>query len=167
MTQCEFIVFVTLVWKYRLSYAVLAAHWPPLGWSRFPRAYCGFCGCGRCPPSSSYCLPILGCSSRKASMEIFQYTNPFVLDIPKEWNAAVTSMGASFWHYLRARMGAAVTIHFVRNGEFTRYTIYGNAYGCLWQGFVVHLQCSWSERCTACFWSLWRCCTLSASPPQW
>ena len=62
----------------------------------------------------------------------FQYTNPFVLDIPKEWNAAVTSMGASFWHYLRARMGAAVIIHFVRNGEFTRYTIYGNAYGCLW-----------------------------------
>ena len=62
----------------------------------------------------------------------FQYTNPFVLDIPKEWNAAVTSVWASFWHYLRARLGPAVTIHFVRNGEFTRYTIYGNAYGCLW-----------------------------------
>ena len=50
----------------------------------------------------------------------FQYTNPFVLDIPKEWNAAVTSVWASFWHYLRARLGPAVTIHFVRNGEFTR-----------------------------------------------
>ena len=55
-----------------------------------------------------------------------------MLNIPKEWNAAVISVLAFFWHYLRARLGPAVSIHFVRSGEFTRYTIYGNAYGCLW-----------------------------------
>ena len=68
----------------------------------------------------------------------FQYTNPFVLNILKEWNAAVISMRASFWHYLRARLGPAVTIHFVRNGEFTRYTMFTYFYVSL--KLLIHMS---------------------------
>ena len=68
MTQCEFIVFChpgleIETWLCGSCCSLASSGLEPLSQGIL---WLLWLACGRCPPSSSYCLPTLGCSSRPA-----------------------------------------------------------------------------------------------------